>query len=149
MQLAPSGVRSLCPGWVTGYRDDASRATDGLPSAADAPLQRSELAKSANHVGSRSCDPELKVRQLIDRIADSRRTVGTVEVDPLPKSPRPRSRRATAIVLFGFDSGAALATVVGVLVEVPVMLSVVRITMRTKNWYERAAVTRMQGASLR
>jgi ACR3 family arsenite transporter len=56
---------------------------------------------------------------------------------------------ATAIVLFGFDSGAALATVVGVLVEVPVMLSVVRITMRTKDWYERAAVTRMQGASIR
>ncbi|MCW5698522.1 MAG: ACR3 family arsenite efflux transporter [Rhodospirillales bacterium] len=46
---------------------------------------------------------------------------------------------ATAIVLFGFDSGAALATVVGVLVEVPVMLSVVRITMATKDWYERAA----------
>ena len=56
---------------------------------------------------------------------------------------------ATAIVLFGFDCGAALATVVGVLVEVPVMLSVVRITMRTKDWYERAAVTRMQGASIR
>jgi len=46
---------------------------------------------------------------------------------------------ATAIVLFGFNSGAALATVVGVLVEVPVMLSVVRITMATKGWYERAA----------
>jgi ACR3 family arsenite transporter len=46
---------------------------------------------------------------------------------------------ATAIVLFGFDSGAALATVVGVLVEVPVMLSVVRITMASKRWYERAA----------
>ncbi|MBK8908612.1 MAG: ACR3 family arsenite efflux transporter [Rhodospirillales bacterium] len=44
---------------------------------------------------------------------------------------------ATAIVLFGFNSGAALATVVGVLVEVPVMLSVVRITMATKAWYER------------
>ena len=42
---------------------------------------------------------------------------------------------ATAIVLFGFNAGAALATVVGVLVEVPVMLSVVRITMRTKEWY--------------
>ena len=56
---------------------------------------------------------------------------------------------ATAIVLFGFDSGAALATVVGVLVEVPVMLSVVRITMRSKDWYERAAVTRVQGASIR
>ena len=43
---------------------------------------------------------------------------------------------ATAIVLFGFESGAALATVVGVLVEVPVMLSVVRIVNRTKGWYE-------------
>lgn len=46
---------------------------------------------------------------------------------------------ATAIVLFGFNSGAALATVVGVLVEVPVMLSVVSITRRTKAWYERGA----------
>jgi ACR3 family arsenite transporter len=43
---------------------------------------------------------------------------------------------ATAIVLFGFQSGAALATVVGVLVEVPVMLSVVRIVRRTRSWYE-------------
>jgi arsenite transporter len=44
---------------------------------------------------------------------------------------------ATAIVIFGFNSGAALATVVGVLVEVPVMLSVVRIVNRTRGWYER------------
>jgi ACR3 family arsenite transporter len=43
---------------------------------------------------------------------------------------------ATAIVLFGVDSGAALATVVGVLIEVPVMLSVVGITARTRRWYE-------------
>lgn len=43
---------------------------------------------------------------------------------------------ATAIVLFGFESGAALATVVGVLIEVPVMLSVVRIVNNTKDWYE-------------
>ncbi|MBU0656009.1 MAG: ACR3 family arsenite efflux transporter [Gammaproteobacteria bacterium] len=43
---------------------------------------------------------------------------------------------ATAIVLFGFDSGAALATVVGVLVEVPVMLSVVAIVNRSRGWYE-------------
>ena len=47
---------------------------------------------------------------------------------------------ATAIVLFGFDSGAALATVVGVLVEVPVMLSVVKIVNGTRNWYERRPV---------
>jgi ACR3 family arsenite transporter len=43
---------------------------------------------------------------------------------------------AAAIALFGFQSGAALATVVGVLVEVPVMLSVVRIVLRTRGWYE-------------
>lgn len=43
---------------------------------------------------------------------------------------------ATAIALFGFDSGAALATVVGVLVEVPVMLSVVSIVNRSRHWYE-------------
>lgn len=42
---------------------------------------------------------------------------------------------ATAIALFGADSGAALATVVGVLVEVPVMLSVVKICKKTKNWF--------------
>ncbi|QIG80966.1 ACR3 family arsenite efflux transporter [Stakelama tenebrarum] len=45
---------------------------------------------------------------------------------------------AAAISLFGLHSGAALATVVGVLVEVPVMLSVVAIVTRTKGWYERA-----------
>jgi arsenite transporter len=43
---------------------------------------------------------------------------------------------AAAIALFGFQSGAALATVVGVLVEVPVMLSVVRIVLRTRSWYQ-------------
>ncbi len=43
---------------------------------------------------------------------------------------------ATAISLFGFQSGAALATVVGVLIEVPVMLIVVNIVNRSKNWYE-------------
>ncbi|KAA6184536.1 ACR3 family arsenite efflux transporter [Thiohalocapsa marina] len=46
---------------------------------------------------------------------------------------------AAAISLFGFDSGAALATVVGVLVEVPVMLSVVAIVNRSKGWYEGRA----------
>jgi arsenite transporter len=43
---------------------------------------------------------------------------------------------ATAIALFGFNSGAALATVVGVLIEVPVMLSIVTIVNRSKTWYE-------------
>jgi ACR3 family arsenite transporter len=43
---------------------------------------------------------------------------------------------ATAIALFGFQSGAALATVVGVLIEVPVMLSVVHLVRRTRGWYE-------------
>ncbi|WP_404712887.1 ACR3 family arsenite efflux transporter [Sphingomonas sp. MMS24-J13] len=46
---------------------------------------------------------------------------------------------ATAISLFGLNSGAALATVVGVLVEVPVMLSVVSIVKRTRPWYESGA----------
>jgi ACR3 family arsenite transporter len=44
---------------------------------------------------------------------------------------------AAAISLFGFHSGAALATVVGVLIEVPVMLLVVRLVNRTRSWYER------------
>ena len=46
---------------------------------------------------------------------------------------------AAAISLFGFESGAALATVVGVLIEVPVMLLVVRIVNSSKVWYERGA----------
>ncbi|EGV29552.1 arsenical-resistance protein [Thiorhodococcus drewsii AZ1] len=44
---------------------------------------------------------------------------------------------AAAISLFGFESGAALATVVGVLIEVPVMLLVVRLVNRTQGWYEQ------------
>jgi ACR3 family arsenite transporter len=52
---------------------------------------------------------------------------------------------ATAIVLFGFESGAALATVVGVLVEVPVMLSVVKIVNASKGWYERGQTTTPAG----
>ncbi len=47
---------------------------------------------------------------------------------------------AAAISLFGFNSGAALATVVGVLIEVPVMLSVVWIVNRSRDWYERGTV---------
>jgi ACR3 family arsenite transporter len=43
---------------------------------------------------------------------------------------------AAAITLFGLDSGAALATVVGVLIEVPVMLAVVKVVNATKDWYE-------------
>ncbi len=45
---------------------------------------------------------------------------------------------AAAISLFGFESGAALATVVGVLIEVPVMLLVVRVVNGSKDWYEHA-----------
>ena len=46
---------------------------------------------------------------------------------------------AAAISLFGFHSGAALATVVGVLIEVPVMLLVVRWVNQSKSWYEKGA----------
>ena len=49
---------------------------------------------------------------------------------------------AAAISLFGLKSGAALATVVGVLIEVPVMLSVVWIVNRSKGWYERGQAVR-------
>ncbi|MBB3358088.1 MULTISPECIES: ACR3 family arsenite efflux transporter [unclassified Novosphingobium] len=45
---------------------------------------------------------------------------------------------AAAISLFGLQSGAALATVVGVLVEVPVMLSIVHVVKATRGWYEQA-----------
>ena len=46
---------------------------------------------------------------------------------------------AAAISLFGFESGAALATVVGVLIEVPVMLSVVALVKRSQGWYEKTS----------
>lgn len=54
---------------------------------------------------------------------------------------------AAAISLFGFDSGAALATVVGVLIEVPVMLSVVKIVNSSRSWYESADPVRKRAAS--
>ncbi len=54
---------------------------------------------------------------------------------------------AAAISLFGFNSGAALATVVGVLIEVPVMLSVVKIVNSTRGWYEAGATVRRRIAS--
>lgn len=55
---------------------------------------------------------------------------------------------AAAISLFGLNSGAALATVVGVLIEVPVMLALVAIVNRTKGWYEagRAVASRAEKA---
>jgi ACR3 family arsenite transporter len=57
---------------------------------------------------------------------------------------------ATAIALFGAESGAALATVVGVLVEVPVMLSVCHMCMRTRHWFptETGANPAMSTATL-
>jgi ACR3 family arsenite transporter len=51
---------------------------------------------------------------------------------------------AAAISLFGFNSGAALATVVGVLIEVPVMLSVVKIVNGTRGWYEASPAVRQR-----
>jgi arsenite transporter len=49
---------------------------------------------------------------------------------------------ATATMLFGLSSGAALATVVGVLIEVPVMLMLVKICLRTRHWFDRPATLR-------
>ena len=54
---------------------------------------------------------------------------------------------AAAISLFGFNSGAALATVVGVLIEVPVMLSIVKIVKGTRSWYECGAAVQRRVAS--
>jgi ACR3 family arsenite transporter len=48
---------------------------------------------------------------------------------------------ATSTMLFGLSSGAALATVVGVLIEVPVMLMLVKICLRTENWFPRESHT--------
>lgn len=53
---------------------------------------------------------------------------------------------AAAISLFGFESGAARATVVGVLIEVPVMLSVVAIVNRTRQWYESGDAVKRHAA---
>jgi arsenite transporter len=53
---------------------------------------------------------------------------------------------ATAISLFGFQSGAALATVVGVLVEVPIMLAVVAVVNRSQPWYEAGLAARRSTA---
>lgn len=53
---------------------------------------------------------------------------------------------AVAITLFGPDSGAALATVVGVLVEVPVMLAICSACNRTRHWFPRAATSALEGA---
>ncbi len=44
---------------------------------------------------------------------------------------------AVAVMLFGIESGAALATVVGVLIEVPVMLILVKICLRTQHWFPK------------
>jgi ACR3 family arsenite transporter len=56
---------------------------------------------------------------------------------------------AAAISLFGLQSGAALATVVGVLIEVPVMLSVVAIVNRTQGWYEAGRAVRRHSVTPR
>ncbi|NCQ33862.1 ACR3 family arsenite efflux transporter, partial [bacterium] len=56
---------------------------------------------------------------------------------------------ATAVMLFGLSSGAALATVVGVLIEVPVMLLLVRICLRTQGWFTASATPRAKTAPAR
>lgn len=56
---------------------------------------------------------------------------------------------AVAITLFGPTSGAALATIVGVLVEVPVMLSVCRVCNRSRSWYERSRTSAPSAAVVR
>jgi ACR3 family arsenite transporter len=55
---------------------------------------------------------------------------------------------ATATILFGLSSGAALATVVGVLIEVPVMLMLVRICLRTRGWFDADALRSSKGGEI-
>ncbi|MCO6407834.1 ACR3 family arsenite efflux transporter [Hoeflea alexandrii] len=55
---------------------------------------------------------------------------------------------AVAISLFGFNSGAALATVVGVLIEVPVMLSLVWVVNRSKGWYDTSSALARRSAAV-
>jgi len=55
---------------------------------------------------------------------------------------------ATSTILFGLSSGASLATVVGVLIEVPVMLMLVKICLRTQNWFRHESVDRPSGAQI-
>ena len=64
-----------------------------------------------------------------------------IRIDHIWLAVEPMDMRAVAaaVSLFGVHSGAALATVVGVLIEVPVMLSVVRIVNRSRPWYEQGA----------
>jgi ACR3 family arsenite transporter len=50
---------------------------------------------------------------------------------------------ATAAMLFGLSSGAALATVVGVLIEVPLMLMLVKFCVRTQNWFPHEALSKL------
>ena len=54
---------------------------------------------------------------------------------------------ATAVMLFGLSSGAALATVVGVLIEVPLMLALVKFCLRTQSWFPEAQAAQPQGRS--
>ena len=54
---------------------------------------------------------------------------------------------AAAISLFGLQSGAALASLVGVLIEVPVMLLVVKVVNGTKDWYEAGALAALERAA--
>jgi len=56
---------------------------------------------------------------------------------------------ATAVVLFGLNSGAAMATVVGVLIEVPVMLMLVRICVKTKHWFPQAEEVELSAKQLK
>lgn len=53
---------------------------------------------------------------------------------------------ATAVMLFGLSSGAALATVVGVLIEVPLMLALVKFCERTHGWFRPDSIANMKSS---
>ena len=98
---------------------------------------------AADHRHARRADPHSGVFQLPAGLSGSTARLGEAHCVAGPSALIGASNFfelavAAAISLFGFESGAALATVVGVLIEVPVMLLVVQVVNASKGWYERA-----------
>jgi len=107
------------------------------------PVWRADHSPAGDYRHARCADPDPGLFQRRTRLrAQPRRWRGTLRRRSVRADRRQqffRTAVAAAISLFGFDSGAALATVVGVLIEAPVMLSVVWIVNGGKHWYERGA----------
>ena len=119
-----------------------ARRAAGDPGPAVRLPGRADPGPAADHRAAGGADPDPGLFQLRPRLSAQPAGSACSTASPRPSALIGASNFfelavAAAISLFGFDSGAALATVVGVLVEVPVMLSVVRIVNASQGWYER------------